>query len=36
MPDAQLLITDKQRVLNGAVSLTAGGDAPLQLPVPGE
>jgi hypothetical protein len=36
MPDAQLLITDKQRVLSGAVSLTAGGDAPLQLPVPGE
>jgi hypothetical protein len=30
MPDAQLLITDKQRVLNGAVSLTAGGDAPLR------
>lgn len=36
MPDTQLLITDKQRVLNGAVSLTAGGDPPLQLPVPGE
>ncbi|MBM4010424.1 MAG: hypothetical protein FJ286_03450 [Planctomycetes bacterium] len=36
MPDAQLLITDKQRVQSGAMSLTAGGDAPLTVPVPGE
>jgi hypothetical protein len=34
--DSQLLITDKQRVLNGAVSLTAAGDAPLTVPVPAE
>ena len=35
-PDVQLLITDKQRVLNGAVSLTAAGDPPLAVPVPAE
>ena len=34
--DVQLLITDKQRVLNGAVSLTAAGDPPLAVPVPAE
>ena len=34
--DVQLLITDKQRVLNGAVSVTAAGAAPLAVPVPAE
>jgi hypothetical protein len=34
--DSQLLITDKQRVLNGAVSLTAAGSPPLTVPVPTE
>ena len=34
--DSQLLITDKQRVLNGAVSLTAAGEAQLTVPVPAE
>ena len=34
--DSQLLITDKQRVLNGAVSLTAAGESQLTVPVPAE
>ena len=34
--DSQLLITDKQRVLNGAVSLTAAGEGQLTVPVPAE
>ena len=34
--DVQLLITDKQRVLNGAVSVTASGAPPLVVPVPAE
>jgi hypothetical protein len=34
--DVQLLITDKQRVLNGAVSVTAAGASPLAVPVPAE
>lgn len=34
--DVQLLITDRQRVLNGAVSLTAAGEPPLAVPVPAE
>jgi hypothetical protein len=34
--DVQLLITDKQRVLNGAVSVTAAGGLPLAVPVPAE
>jgi hypothetical protein len=34
--DSQLLITDKQRVVNGAVSLTAAGEAQLTVPVPAE
>ena len=34
--DSQLLVTDKQRLLSGAVSLTAAGDAPLEVPVPAE
>ena len=35
-PDVQILITDKQRVLSGAVSLTATGEPPLAVPVPAE
>jgi len=35
-PDAQILITDRQRVLSGAVSLTAAGEPPLAVPVPAE
>jgi hypothetical protein len=35
-PDVQLMITDKQRVLNGAVSVTAAGGLPLAVPVPAE
>jgi hypothetical protein len=34
--DVQLLITDKQRVLNGAVSVTSAGGLPLAVPVPAE
>jgi hypothetical protein len=34
--DVQLLITDKQRVLNGAVSVTASGAPPLAVPVPAD
>jgi hypothetical protein len=34
--DVQLLITDRQRVLNGAVSVTAAGAQPLAVPVPAE
>jgi len=34
--DSQLLITDKQRIVNGAVSLTAAGEAQLTVPVPAE
>jgi hypothetical protein len=34
--DVQLLIADKQRVLNGAVSVTAAGGLPLAVPVPAE
>jgi len=33
-PDVQLLLTDRQRLLNGAVSLTATEGAPLEVPVP--
>ncbi|MFM7520232.1 MAG: vWA domain-containing protein [Planctomycetota bacterium] len=32
--DNQLLITDKQRILAGAISVTASGDAPLTVGVP--
>jgi hypothetical protein len=35
-PGVQLLITDKQRILNGAVSVTAAGGQPLTVPVPAE
>jgi Sec-independent protein secretion pathway component TatC len=34
--DVQLLITDKQRVLTGAVSVTSAGGLPLAVPVPAE
>ena len=34
--DVQLLITDRQRVLNGAVSVTAAGAPPLAVPVAAE
>jgi hypothetical protein len=35
-PDAQLLVTDRQRLLIGAVSLTSTENAPLEVPVPAE
>jgi hypothetical protein len=35
-PDALLLVTDKQRLLNGAVSVTSRGDVPLEVPVSGD
>jgi hypothetical protein len=34
--NVQLQITDRQRVLTGAVSLTAAGEPPLAVPVPAE